>query len=431
MKRISREKFEHILSKLPVGETWNVQTLTENGARGGGYQLRRAEHDGLIYCNGFAPFPTDNGSNDGAVWDYFTQTLKRWPRGKTPSFTYDFKEMKGVLTEEQALKIATMMLYAADYRGSSLYLPALHIGSNVEENTQMIASALTAIFKEIGLKKGSEQVEVNAGWGCVHGLSLFIGEDAVNHVRKVYGTAPIYTDRKGQQLTLYRGVYAGGTERTINTVYVDAYKRTEWNASTEKMDAMIRRHEQELERYYYNDYRPVNEGRLKAERQNRERIKDYNERKDTFCHGIGQRRVKLFLNRLVKDGDAVARMYRIALEIEGVNLAAKKALMKYHSDYHSYDRKEAMLRELMDVCREQGVRYGQQRSTAPAATHVIYFDLPGCEQISFHTNMREAGTLPAYDGEWDGKRCSTMSKLEAAIWKRYENELREKYSIND
>lgn len=428
---MTRENFEYVLSKLAIGETWTVQTMTEHGAAGGGYQLQRDEHDGQIICNGHKPFPSDDGSNDRVMWDYFTQELHRWPRGKAPLFARKkVNEMKGVLTTEQAVKIATMMLYAADYRGSDLYLPALHIGSNAEENTQMIASALTAIFNDIGIEKASEQISINARWGCVHGMSLFIGEDKVNLMRKIYGFAPIYTDRKGQQLTLYRGVYAGGTERTINTVYVDAYERTDWNASTEKMDAMIRRHEREIENYYYT-FHPVNEGRLNAEQQNRERIKDYNERKDTFCHGIGQRRVKLFLNKLVKEGDAVSKMYRIALEIEGVNLAAKKALMKYHSDYHSYDRKEAMLRELMEVCRAEGATYGQQRSTAPAATHVIYFDLPGCEQISFHTNMHEAASLPAYSCQWDGKRCSTMGKLEAAIWARYEQALREKYKIDE
>lgn len=163
----------------------------------------------------------------------------------------------------------------------------------------------------------------------------------------------------------------------------------------------------------------------------RKRLRDYDGRKDVFCHGVGLRRVKLFLNRLVKQGDHVARMYRLALEIEGVNLAAKKALMKYHSDYHAYDKKEGMLRELMDVCREQGAAYGQQHSTAPAATHVIYFDLTGCEQISFHTNMHDAASLPAYDGQWDGKRCSTMQKLDDAIWSRYWQELREKYEITN
>ena len=211
----------------------------------------------------------------------------------------------------------------------------------------------------------------------------------------------------------------------VTSVEPNAMTRAEKHIENEKRKRIMSKDNYGCFDYY--DNRPVNEGRLKAEQHNRERIRDYNERKDTFCHGIGQRRTKLFLNRLVKQGDQTARMYRIALEIEGVNLAAKKALMKYHSDYHSYDKKEAMLRELMDVCRAEGVTYGQQRSTAPAATHVLYFDLPDCEQISFHTNLYNAAALPAYDGEWDGKKCSTMGKLEAAIWSRYEQELREKY----
>ena len=88
MKKMSREMFEQILSKLTKDDVWTVQTLTEHGAAGGGYQLCRNEIDGLLSCNGFEPFPTENGSNDGVMWDYFTQVLKRWPRGKAPAFAY-------------------------------------------------------------------------------------------------------------------------------------------------------------------------------------------------------------------------------------------------------------------------------------------------------------------------------------------------------
>ena len=35
--------------------------------------------------------------------------------------------------------------------------------------------------------------------------------------------------------------------------------------------------------------------------------------------------------------------------------------------------------------------------------------------------------LIGYDGAWDGKKCSTLGKLESAIWARYENELKAKY----
>ena len=178
-----------------------------------------------------------------------------------------------------------------------------------------------------------------------------------------------------------------------------------------------------MDNYEYICDRPINLGRKIAEHENMQRVQDYTERKDVFCHGIGLRRVKLFLNKNIKEGDNVAKMYRLALEIEGVNLAAKKALMKYHSDYYNYDKKEKLLRELIDVCRLQDVNYGVQHSTAPAATHVIYFDLPDCEQISFHTNLEEADCLPVYNGEWDGLRCSTLGKLESAIWAKYKNRM--------
>ena len=187
---------------------------------------------------------------------------------------------------------------------------------------------------------------------------------------------------------------------------------------------------QKIMRPYNHDYAyPVNEGRMQAESLNRKRIQDYNERKDEFCHSVGLRRIKLFLNNLVKNGDHVAKMYRIALEIEGVNLAAKKALMKYHSDYNNYNLKESMLHELIALCLANNVCYGIQRSTAPAASQVIYFEQPDCEQISFHTNLYDASKLPAYKGEWDGQNCSTMRKLESAIWTRYKSLLKEKYKI--
>lgn len=183
-------------------------------------------------------------------------------------------------------------------------------------------------------------------------------------------------------------------------------------------------------RSYNHDYEcSVNDGRMQAESLNRKRIQDYDERKDEFCHCVGLRRIKLFLNNLVKNGDHVAKMYRIALEIEGVNLAAKKALLKYHSDYNNYSLKESMLQELIGLCLVHNVCYGIQRSTVPAAIYVIYFELPDCEQISFHTNLCDASKLPTYNGEWDGQKCSTMRKLESAIWTRYKSMLIEKYKI--
>lgn len=113
MKRMPRETFEYILSKLTVGETWTVQTMTEHGAAGGGYQLCRDELDGLISCNGHKPFPADDGSNDSVMWEYFTQGLKRWPRGKTPPFAYTPDQQKRAL-KRQSIRHARKWLERHD-----------------------------------------------------------------------------------------------------------------------------------------------------------------------------------------------------------------------------------------------------------------------------------------------------------------------------
>lgn len=338
--------------------------------------------------------------------------------------TVECEEMRTVLTDAQAMKLATMMLYAADFDGGCLKLPEVHMEGRVnyeEENARKVAEAMQTLCEGIDIDTGQLQNRL-----FCFDSQMYVGEGAVGMIHTRFGTAPIYTDRRKRKVTLYRGVWVNGDSKKINAIYIDAYQPTGEHGDSERIDKAIMRQEREWERYIRGYRSPAKE---QAYRDAERRIEDYELRKDTFCHGIGQRRVKLFLNRLTKAGDAVARMYRTALEIECVNLAAKKTLKKYHSDYHAYEKKEEMLRELMEVCKEQGAHYGQQRSTAPAATHVIYFELPGCEQISFHTNMHEAALLPAYDGEWDGKKCSTMMKLEVAIWTRYKQELREKYGI--
>ena len=58
----------------------------------------------------------------------------------------------------------------------------------------------------------------------------------------------------------------------------------------------------------------------------------------------------------------------------------------------------------------------------------MYFELPGMEQISFHINLSDdelknypIKNYPKYNGTWDGKENSTLSKLEDAINKQYIN----------
>jgi hypothetical protein len=68
---------------------------------------------------------------------------------------------------------------------------------------------------------------------------------------------------------------------------------------------------------------------------------------------------------------------------------------------------------LIALAGEQGWAYGVQPSDLPETTHVIYFDVPGVGQLSWHYTPHEP--LSVYAGEWDRQENATLKKLEAAI----------------
>ncbi|MBR0083305.1 MAG: hypothetical protein IJP93_04405 [Bacteroidales bacterium] len=134
-------------------------------------------------------------------------------------------------------------------------------------------------------------------------------------------------------------------------------------------------------------------------------------------------------NHQAKEGDKVAEIFRSALNLEDANILAKKYRGSTYSD-HYYDEKEDLLVNLIGLCREgEDILYGYQYTDDDYAyiNAVMYFDLPGCEQISFHCHLEtaEAETLPKYPKEWDGQRNSTLPKLEKAILARYGEEIAE------
>lgn len=68
----------------------------------------------------------------------------------------------------------------------------------------------------------------------------------------------------------------------------------------------------------------------------------------------------------------------------------------------AYDRKQWAIQNLCAVLtRYEAIRWGWGRD--PAATnfeHVLFVDVPGCGQVSFHSPHRDQG--PDYPGTWDG-----------------------------
>lgn len=130
--------------------------------------------------------------------------------------------------------------------------------------------------------------------------------------------------------------------------------------------------------------------------------------RERFC-GIGTRKVKLRLNRC---GDALGRAFRLALEIEDRSTQGKK----YRGDWsdRNYWQKSQLINDLLALSKANGWPHGKQRSKG-WPRWIVYFEIPMCEQISFHTDLREPDSVDDYAGEWDQKRNSTLLKLEMAI----------------
>ena len=176
----------------------------------------------------------------------------------------------------------------------------------------------------------------------------------------------------------------------------------------------------------WNDFYYISEEHAKALRKNEQLINQLSRMRSHMC-GIGTRKLKLFLNKLAKNGDIITRIYRTALEIEDENIKAKQN--RYYSDNH-YLKKEQLISQLADLCLKENIVFGVQNINERDTNNIVYFELPNCEQISFHCNIAKdaLGKFPQYQKAWDNKVNSTLPKLEKAILQKYGNEIKEKYS---
>ena len=147
--------------------------------------------------------------------------------------------------------------------------------------------------------------------------------------------------------------------------------------------------------------------------------------RDNFC-GLGTRKVKFHLNRQ-GEKHPIARAFRLALEIEDCSTQAKKYRLSEWTT-KKYKEKSELIEKLIRLCEIEGWRYGKHNSDNFQTKHIVYFELPGCEQISFHTNLRFE--ISEYPNQWDGKKQSTLPKLESAITKFLSEEIEQVYKID-
>jgi hypothetical protein len=124
--------------------------------------------------------------------------------------------------------------------------------------------------------------------------------------------------------------------------------------------------------------------------------------------GIGTNKIKRRLNK-ISTTNVIAKALRLAIEIEDVNILAKKSFGKYKNK--QYDKKSKLILDLVEIFKENGWIYGIQYEKNISTNHILYFEIPNTEQISFHTNLYNTHMYPNYKSEWDGKINSTYPKL--------------------
>lgn len=122
---------------------------------------------------------------------------------------------------------------------------------------------------------------------------------------------------------------------------------------------------------------------------------------------------KIKLTRLSRT-QPLALAYRLALELEDVNVRTKQ-YRGSRWESHYYDEKERLLIELVTLCKHWNYTHGTRYEDG---TNVLYFDLPHCEQLSWHIRQFEL-SVPPYAKKWDGQRDATFSKIVACVARVY------------
>lgn len=94
----------------------------------------------------------------------------------------------------------------------------------------------------------------------------------------------------------------------------------------------------------------------------------------------------------------------MTLEAGDANLTAKRYFGGDCGGYTyaeiKYLKKADNIEALIEISESLGWVYGVQQSDAIQTTHIIYFEIAGVGQVSWHYSPRKP--VPAYSGQWDG-----------------------------
>lgn len=140
--------------------------------------------------------------------------------------------------------------------------------------------------------------------------------------------------------------------------------------------------------------------------QNKVSLAKLSDLKATAC-GMGLRNVEKCLF-WYKDSTLENTILYNLLQLEWTNLAAKQ----YHKPGKViYNHKEQILYAIEPLLKQAGWKYGVSSNPGKNASGIIYIYLPNGEQLSWHCGYQMFDIYPPIEAEWDGKSCSTLTKI--------------------
>lgn len=150
------------------------------------------------------------------------------------------------LTKEQVKKSARMMLQSAEYcktmAGPTVFIPRIHSDKEDREyNLKAIVEEIAALVSVYGFDIDQEELFDLLFNHLLKDASFCVPENVWTILAAEYQTAPIYTNRKGQEVTLYDGLWHDGNKEKLNLIYIDQYQPTGNHADIERMEKQMER----------------------------------------------------------------------------------------------------------------------------------------------------------------------------------------------
>lgn len=150
------------------------------------------------------------------------------------------------LAKDQVKKAAKMMLQSAEYcktmAGPTVFIPSIHSDKEDREyNLKAIVEEIAAQVSIYGFDIDQEKLFDLLFNHLLADAYFNVPENVCTSLAAEYQTAPIYTSRKGDDVTLYDGLWHDGNMEKLNLIYIDEYQPTGKHADIERMEKQMER----------------------------------------------------------------------------------------------------------------------------------------------------------------------------------------------